>query len=162
MWLAVRRAARSTARPGLRRGRGVLSGATPCTAFPCAPAYPFSPKLPASSWSLLPRRRALHAGRPTAAAAAAPQRKGPRQNDPPRPAVDSTSLFRFANPELFLDPKSPRTWYIVGAVWAAAGGAYAILRYQEWKEELAADEKLRLQEELMVGPARRPQSSKFR
>ena len=30
----------------------------------------------------------------------------------------STTLFRMTNPELFMDPKSRKNWYIVAGVWA--------------------------------------------
>lgn len=60
-------------------------------------------------------------------------RNAGQSNQPPR--VDSTTFFRFANPELFLDPKSPRTWGLVAFVWVSFGTAYFYLRWQEANEE---------------------------
>jgi hypothetical protein len=83
------------------------------------------------------------------------------------PKLDSTVFFRMTNPELFLDIKSARTWYLVGFVWVAFGGSYAYLRYGEYQEEeQEAAEKARREAEHNavfggpapngIGPAPRP------
>ena len=41
----------------------------------------------------------------------------------------STTLFRIANPELYLDPKSLNTWRIVGVTWIIMGGIFGYLYY---------------------------------
>jgi len=43
--------------------------------------------------------------------------KLPAKKDPPK--VDSTTFFRMTNPELFMDVKSAKTWYLVGFIWVA-------------------------------------------
>ena len=40
-----------------------------------------------------------------------------------------------ANPELFMDVKSARTWYLVGFIWVAFGSYYGYLYTKEVKEE---------------------------
>ena len=73
------------------------------------------------------------------------------------PKLDSTVFFRMTNPELFLDVKSARTWYLVGFVWVAFGGSYAYLRYEEYQEEReeAAEEARRdaARRSVFTGPA---------
>ena len=82
------------------------------------------------------------AGTAAAAAAAAPRyfssSKPPLPNKP-IPKVDSTVFFRMANPELFMDIKSSRTWYLVGFIWVAFGSYYFYLSNQEVKEQEEED-----------------------
>ena len=61
----------------------------------------------------------------------------PPRKEPPK--VDSTVFFRMANPELFMDVKSARTWYLVGFIWVAFGSYYGYLYTKEIKEEEEED-----------------------
>eukprot|EP00946_MAST-07B_sp_MAST-7B-sp1_P000321 g321.t1 len=69
------------------------------------------------------------------------------------PKIDSTVFFRMTNPELFLDVKSARTWYLVGFVWFAFGGSYLYLRYEESQEEAAEEARQAARRAILRGPA---------
>ena len=47
-------------------------------------------------------------------------------------SYDSTTFFRFANPELFLDPKKKSTWNIVGAVWVCCFAGLGYKYYEDY------------------------------
>ena len=47
-------------------------------------------------------------------------------------SYDSTTFFRFANPELFLDPKKRSTWNIVGAVWVCCFAGLGYKYYEDY------------------------------
>ena len=63
--------------------------------------------------------------------------KLPAKKDPPK--VDSTTFFRMTNPELFMDVKSAKTWYLVGFIWVAFGSYYMYLSDKEAKEQEEQD-----------------------
>ena len=49
-----------------------------------------------------------------------------------RPTVDSTSIFRFSNPELFLDTNKRSTWHIVYACWFFCAAGLGYRYYQDY------------------------------
>ena len=49
-----------------------------------------------------------------------------------RPTVDSTSIFRFSNPELFLDTNKKSTWHIVYACWFFCATGLGYKYYQDY------------------------------
>jgi hypothetical protein len=69
-------------------------------------------------------RRALCTGVPKTPQTAA-------RGSPPSPLKQqkvvptSTSMFRFTNPELYMDPQKASTWKLIGGLWIVCGGIAA-------------------------------------
>ena len=70
--------------------------------------------------------------------------------------VTGGSLFRFVNPELYLDTKKSGTWLLVASVWVIFGGRWLYLTWEERKYEEEMQARDMLHSDRGFGPSAPP------
>ena len=70
--------------------------------------------------------------------------------------VTGGSLYRFINPELYLDTKKSGTWLLVASVWVIFGGRWLYLTWEERKYDEEMEARDMLQSDRGFGPSAPP------
>ena len=70
--------------------------------------------------------------------------------------VTGGSLYRFVNPELYLDTKKSGTWLLVASVWVIFGGRWLYLYWEEQKYEEEMQARDMLHSDRGFGPSAPP------